>query len=290
MKNWPENIIEAVARRRAIVILGAGSSFHSTPLAGSKHPPDWPTFLGQAADRLMVAPKIEAKRLIKAGEYLSACEIVKSHLLGDWTLCVEAAFGDQRLEPGDLHTKVYELDLPIVMTTNFDKVYQSAAAKLSASTVKVKTYRDRDLAILARGSAKSRVLLKAHGSIDDIGSMIFTRSDYIGLRNEFPLYQKVIASLAVTNTLIFIGCGLRDPDMILMLEDLASVSKGFGQHFCLIDSKQSQELEKVYKDCFGLSCIRYKHDKSHSELPILVGSLSDAVKLRRSEMASSALW
>lgn len=290
MSALPETLVEAVARRRAIVVLGAGSSYHSTPHPGSKHPPDWATFLQQASGRLNAAPKSEARRLIKAGEYLSACEIVKSHLHGDWTQCVESAFGDQRLDPGELHTKIYELDLPIIMTTNFDKVYQSAATKLSASTVKVKTYRDKDLALLARGSVKSRVLLKAHGSIDDIGSMIFTRSDYIQLRNEFPLYQRVLSSLAITNTLIFIGCGLRDPDMILMLEDLAAISTGFGQHYCMIDNKQSRELEKVYKDSFGLTCIKYKHDKTHSQLPVLVGDLSDVVKIRREEMAASALW
>ena len=196
MTDWSDNIIKSVARRRAILVLGAGTSFHSTPLPGSKHPPDWATFLSDAAKKLTKKPQIEAKRLIRAGEYLSACEIIKTHLSDDWTSCVNEAFGKQKLDPGDLHTKVYALDLPIVMTTNFDKVYQSAATKLSSSTVKVKTYRDKDLAILARGDAHSRVLLKVHGSIDDIGSMIFTRSDYIKLRIEHPLFQRVMKALS----------------------------------------------------------------------------------------------
>lgn len=287
---WPENAIEAVARRRAIVVLGAGSSLHSTPLEGSKHPPDWKTFLEEAANRLESSPKSEAKRLIQGGEYLSACEIIKTYLAGDWPACVEAAFGHQRLEPGELQTLIYALDLPIVMTTNFDKVYQSAATKLSSSTVKVKTYRDHDLALLAKGDSKSRILLKVHGSIDDIGSMIFTRSDYIKLRNEHSLFQKVLSSLAITNTLIFVGCGLRDPDMILMLEDLASISKGYGEHICLIDSKQSKELERVYKECFGLRCVRYKHDDKHTRLPEAVALLGDLSAKRRAELAGAALW
>ena len=112
------------------------------------------------------------------------------------------------------------------MTTNFDRVYQNAAMKLSSATVKVKTYRDTDLALLAKGDDKSRVILKVHGSIDDIGSMIFTRSDYIRLRNDYSLFQRVVSSLAITNVLLFVGCGLKDPDLILMLEDLASFSLG----------------------------------------------------------------
>lgn len=176
------------------------------------------------------------------------------------------------------------------MTTNFDKVYQSAATRLSSSTIKVKTYRDQDLGLLAKGSASSRVLLKTHGSIDDIGSMIFTRSDYVRLRTEFPLFQRVLSALAVTNTLIFIGCGLRDPDMILLLEDLAAATKGFGKHVCITDSKQSSELEKVYNDCFGLECIRYKHDPIHSQLPIAIERLQQLATKRRSDLASAALW
>ncbi|MBV1798979.1 SIR2 family protein [Siccirubricoccus sp. G192] len=176
------------------------------------------------------------------------------------------------------------------MTTNFDKVYQSAATKLSSSTVKVKTYRDKDLALLAKGDAQSRVLLKVHGSIDDIGSMVFTRSDYIKLRNENPLFQRVLSSLAVTNTLIFIGCGLRDPDLVLMLEDLAAISIGFGEHVCLIDNKQSSELQRVYRDCFGLQCVRYQYDKQHSELPRAVAELVDLTSKRRAEMAAASLW
>jgi hypothetical protein len=253
-------------------------------LRGSNHPPDWPTFLTTAAGKLEAKPKIEATRLVKAGEYLSACEVIKTHLGPDWPACVEAAFGNQRLEPGALHNHVYSLDLPIVMTTNFDRVYQSAASTLSTGTVKVKSYRDHDLALLARGDAKSRVVLKVHGSVDDIGSMIFTRSDYIRLRNQHPMFKRVLTSLAVTNTLIFVGCGLRDPDMVLMLEDLAALSQGFGEHVCLIDSKQSVEIEKVYRECFGVRCVRYRHDKTHSELPKAIAALADATVKRRGEL------
>lgn len=287
---WPDSLVEAVARRRAIVVLGAGSSYHSTPQPGSKHPPDWRAFLLGAADKLNPKPKSEAKKLVRAGEYLSACEIIKTNLGADWPACVEAAFGNQRLEPGKLHTTVYALDLPIVMTTNFDRVYQSAASSLSAGTAKVKSYRDHDLALLARGDSKSRVVLKVHGSVDDIGSMIFTRSDYIRLRTAHPLFQRVLAALAVTNTLLFVGCGLRDPDMVLMLEDLAALSRGFGEHFCLIDSKQSPEIERVYQDCFGLRAVRYKYDEKHAELTAALESLAANASKRRAEMAAAAQW
>lgn len=290
MVRWPDSTVEAVARRRAIVVLGAGSSMHSTPDPGSRRPPDWKSFLLTAAERLASGPKKEAKKLIIASEYLSACEIIKTHLGGDWPNAVEEAFGNQRLQPGDLHTQVYGLDLPIVITTNFDKVYQSAATRLSLSTIKVKTYRDQDLGLLAKGNYSSRVLLKTHGSIDDIGSMIFTRSDYVRLRTEFPLFQRVMSALAITNTLIFVGCGLRDPDMILMLEDLAAANKGFGKHICVTDSKQSIELEKVYNDCFGLECIRYRYDNNHTQLPIVIENLQQLSTKRRAELAASALW
>ena len=50
MIRWPDTAVEAVARRRAIVVLGAGSSMHSTPEPGSSRPPDWKSFLVSAAE------------------------------------------------------------------------------------------------------------------------------------------------------------------------------------------------------------------------------------------------
>lgn len=151
MIQWPQSVVEAAARRRVIVVLGAGSSFHATPRPGSSLPPDWRTFLETAARTIAPRGRSAALRLIRAGEYLTACEIVKNCAGDDWPALVQRAFGNCRLDYGKLHEYVYSLDLPLVITTNVDRVYQAAALRLSDATVMVKSYTDADLALLARG-------------------------------------------------------------------------------------------------------------------------------------------
>ena len=39
--NWPIDIVEKIAKRKAILFLGAGISANAVSLDGSKHPPTW---------------------------------------------------------------------------------------------------------------------------------------------------------------------------------------------------------------------------------------------------------
>ena len=78
------------------------------------------------------------------------------------------------------------------------------------------------------------VVLKVHGTIDSPDRMIFTRADYIKARNDYWSFYSVLEALSITHTFFFVGCGLNDPDIKLLLEDHAFVHKWSPPHYFLL--------------------------------------------------------
>ena len=160
---WPQDLILDIARRRTVLFLGAGISKNAANAAGVR-PKDWIEFLEEGASR--INPNKHVAKLIKNGDYLTACEIIKSRLgKDDFTTFVINEFSTPQFLPAKIHTDIFELDSRIVATPNFDKIYETQANHLAHGTIKVKRYSDDDIADAVRRF--ERMILKVHGCIDD---------------------------------------------------------------------------------------------------------------------------
>lgn len=72
-----------------------------------------------------------------------------------------------------------------------------------------------------------------HGTIDAPNELIFSLKDYAVARTEHAIFYRVIESLLMTKTFIFIGAGINDPDVNLLLENNASMYQTAPEHFLL---------------------------------------------------------
>jgi hypothetical protein len=77
-------------------------------------------------------------------------------------------------QPSKLHSIILQLDQKLVITTKFDKIYETYCYNISRDGFKVITYDFESLVDEIR--SENRLIIKAHGSIDNISEMIFTRS------------------------------------------------------------------------------------------------------------------
>ena len=77
MIRWPDDLVSDIARRRCVIVLGAGISRNSKNAEG-RQPKTWETFLKDAAQSL--SPNKHIKKLLSQGDYLTACEVVKRKL------------------------------------------------------------------------------------------------------------------------------------------------------------------------------------------------------------------
>ena len=140
MIEWPDSLVQDLARRRAVLFLGSGVSKNSVSEADAAcHPPTWEEFLTLAMEGCP-SPRQHIKRLLSQRDYLTACEIIKHKLADQWNPFIHEQFVAPRFLAADIHRDIFKLDSRIVLTQNVDKIYDTFASHESSNTVYVKDY------------------------------------------------------------------------------------------------------------------------------------------------------
>jgi hypothetical protein len=288
---WGEKIIDDIARRKAVIFFGAGVSMNSLGRDGVTRPKSWVQFLNVAANRLQPKDKTITKQLIKQHDLLTACEVIRRVLGDEFIELVK----DEFQTPGYGHTRIHELlwllDLRINITPNFDNIYDSYVSAASQGTINIKNYTQDDIADSIRRNAP--VLIKSHGTVTEPNNLIFTRVDYAKARNSHRDFYELLDSLLRTHTFIFIGCGLDDPDIRLLLEDYCFRHKYAQKHYFVLPSKRYSTLVKqVYEDSLKLKILEYKYSDTtqHSNLLEELEHLVTSVNQKRIEISLTQQW
>jgi len=287
--SWPVPLIKDLARRRAILFLGSGVSKNSCSTVGlPRRPPTWEEFLQAALERCQ-NPTRHIQGLLKKGDYLTACEILKNKLDDQWNVLVHEQFIEPAFAPADIHKDIFKLDSRIVLTQNVDKIYDTFAASESAGTVYVKEYSKADIAQVVRGD--KRCVLKAHGTVDTPDEMIFTREEYSKARFKYGAFYNILDALTVTHTLLFIGCGLSDPDVQIMLERHAYKFPGSRPHYMVAPAGSlHRDVEQSLKTNLNIRFLFYKSHEHHKELLDSLHELAGLVDTQRADFADTRDW
>lgn len=122
--------------------------------------------------------------------------------------------------------------------------------------------------------------------------MIFSKYQYNEARYKYSGFYKLLDSLALTHTYVFIGCGLNDPDIRLTLENYNFGFPGCKPHyFVSADTSMNPDLEQsLLKNC-NLKVIKYDNsDGSHKELLVALNQLVALVEDERNKIAGTQNW
>lgn len=275
MINWPRTLINEVAQRRCIFFLGAGVAASSKNPSGKK-PKEWKAFLTEASS-LVTEPerKIIIDELINQNKLLLALQAIKSEAdPGDYQNLLNENFNDPTFEPSDLHRVIFDLDSRLVITTNFDKIYEKLCLRASTEGFKVIPYYSKSFGDELRSD--TRLIIKAHGSIDDLQKMIFTKAQYHEAKENNSAFYSILKGLLLTNTCIFIGCGLDDPDVLLLLEDVKITASPSRPHYALLRQGSHNHYTKHdLLSCYNIKALEY--GPNHEDLVTDLASLLQAV-------------
>lgn len=286
---WPESLISDIARRKCILFLGAGISMNSKSADGSKSPPSWKAFLETCiAGQPNVA---QIKKLISNEDYLTACEMIKLKLpKGQFDLHIKGAFLTPKFKHAPIHESLFKLDCRIVVTPNFDRIYETYATKETVGTIIVKNYCDNDIVTDIKGDG--RVIIKIHGTVDDTKKLIFSRSDYARARSESRDFYELLNALSLTHTFLFIGCGVNDPDIRLLLEDSFFKHDATKPHFMVTSDKGiHKEMKPIVENTLNLNILQYNTSKgSHVELTKSLDELVHLVEEHRQGIKDTMNW
>lgn len=287
--DWPNELVESIALRDCVLFLGAGVSMNSSN-AEDKHPKSWDGFLRSGLNRIVdqgKKSKIEAE--IGKGDYLLACELLKMELGKDFVGLLKDEFVKPRFKVADIHKDIFKLDSRFVITPNFDKIYDSYAASESQGSVVIKKHTEKDIVDSIR--RRERIIIKMHGTIDAPNELIFSLKDYALARTEHAVFYRVIEALLMTKTFIFIGAGINDPDVKLLLENNASMYQTAPEHYFIIPKgSMSEECYEVYSNIYNLKFLEFDKAHNYSELLDSIHELVELVENARSDIASAQSW
>lgn len=286
---WPEKLVHDVARRRCVAFLGSGVSRRAVAVGG-RRPPLWKEFLEDALGRCGGA-KAEIKRLIRGGDYLSACQLIKTRLGNQaWHDLLEETFLQPTYAPDRIHQAVFDLDLPIVATTNIDMIYDRFLNANYAGAAVVKPYHDDSVGRYVKGDASTRLVIKIHGSVDSLDHTVFTREEYATARHKFSRFYDLLSALISTQTFLFAGYSLADPDINLLLEENARRFCSPRPHYLLTSDRATDDMARLFESNYSIKVIKYSPAKDHQELVESLSELATRATTERSAMASSTIW
>ena len=225
-------LVDNVKKGKCILFLGAG--VHFPPPAGSR-------FSYPVADRLPLGAEL-ARTLAEECEFNKECPNEEPTDLKRVSLCYETKLGRNNLaariqaavgdkgRPSPAVCGLAELPFPLVMTTNYDKLFEKAlggvgkdpfVSGFDPSEAPAREYP------VTKGdpSSEKPFVFKMHGDVDVPQAIVITDEDYIGLAlrmgtaSNHPVPQSI--RYAVTRQpLLFVGYSLLDYDLRLLMRAL----------------------------------------------------------------------
>ncbi|RXT08860.1 SIR2 family protein [Ammoniphilus sp. CFH 90114] len=272
--NWPDNLVEEIAYRRCVLFLGAGVSA-SAKNNEEQSPKKWGEFINDAID-LISTPTEEKlafiRRMVDQGNYLLALQaIVDSCDPGRYANYLRQNFSRPNFKASKLHEYIKSIDSKIVVTTNFDKIYENLCNEHGYTAANYSETKK----ILTNLKTTENLIIKAHGTIDDVDSLVFTQKQYNEAKKKYPGFYNILNSLFLTNTVLFLGYSLNDPDINLILELVANSSSSSSPHYVVIKQGIDIEIKKYWQECYNIYPLEYGPEYENFEENIL--SLHDKV-------------
>jgi hypothetical protein len=288
---WPTELVSDLARRRSVLVLGSGISRASKNVSGD-HPKIWKDLLLAGVVHLTCPEgvKTEIRKLITKRDYLTACEVIKNEMgNSQFHDFMRAEFLVPAFDAAPIHDSIIKLDSRVTATPNFAKIYETRINHQQGASVAVKHYYDNDLAEVIRGT--SRVIIKVHGTVDKPSEMIFTRSEYAIARSKHRSFYMIVESLVMTHTFLFLGCGLDDPDIRLILEDYA-FQHGFGKpHFFVLPKDQiHKHIKPKIESSLNIKILEYDPHSNHAQLKDAIDELIVLVDAERQVLQTNSQW
>jgi NAD-dependent SIR2 family protein deacetylase len=122
--------------------------------------------------------------------------------------------------PTPSHAALIRLGLPLIFTTNYDELIETAHLQAGVQ-LRVTVTEEQFLA--RRSDKPRRHLVKLHGSIDQPDTIVLTRSDYARSRVERKEMLASLRSEMAETSFLFVGFSLSDPNFGLLHDDIRLV-------------------------------------------------------------------
>lgn len=178
-----------------------------------------------------------------------------------------------------------------IVTTNYDCLLENA---LDSSGCEYHVSK-RDSEAGSAGNKKLH-LVKFHGSVNDIETLIISEADYRGFFRKRPVLRNLLGGLLVEKTFIFVGYSLEDPDFDQIYHDITTALGDFQRLSYAVQHKphdfSDEQWHKFHIDPWTRRKIRIITGNAFdflTELQAKLQSPSPAISTPK-KPASALLW
>lgn len=169
-------IAEELLKKDTILYIGSGVSCWSGLPSWSKLLKDLSAYVTE-----MGYPNEHINKAINNGKFLYAASLSKKQLTSqEYAYFLKKEMDNETFQPSKLHEAIVQLGCNNYVTTNYDKLLEKTL-RLRGREIQVISNKNLvELPMINRLDA-CNYILKSHGDIDDIESIILTREDYAKL-------------------------------------------------------------------------------------------------------------
>ena len=239
-----QRILNASQNNALTFFVGAGVS----ALSGA---PTWKGLIQAISDKLGRARKDE----YSSDEYFQIPQMYY-YSLGEnkeeYYKFVKAQLHFSSLSPNTIHREMLNLNPVSFITTNYDTLLEDAAIQYCQGFKVVS--RDEDVPTIFG----DRFILKLHGDFKH-NNFVLKEEDYLNYSENFKLIETLVKSIFSTNTVVFIGYGLNDYNIKLILNWTKTLLKGsfIEPIFLYTGDRVLNKEEIVYQQSKGLAVIEW---------------------------------
>ena len=271
-------LLSYVRERRCVLFVGAG-------LSRAAGYPGWRELMETVVRETIESVAVDSARgelsaLLEAGRYAEVADQCREMLgRSRFAALLRTQLAKPVSPPDATHRPIVQTPYAAIVTTNFDTLLEDAYTLWSDNGVpKCPTG-----AQLGRHGTllldRAFFILKAHGTIHDAASLVFTSEDYRRITHANPAFQSMMAAILLSHAVVFVGYSLSDPNFRLLLESQLSV---FGAQapprYALMEGVGTLETQ-VLRRTAGIEVISYPRGE-HENVATFLATLASAAQMK----------
>ena len=262
-----EEIKKAIEKNSFGIYVGAGLSMG----AGL---PSWPQLLNELIDIIerkgIANNRIEEMRQLasQSSKFLLLAEEIRDLIQNDLEKLIRDRFEDKSKQPTETHDVLVKLKSKFIITTNYDTLIEKSLVKNYDNYFPtVYTYKDASSINYSLWN-NDHFVLKAHGDAKTPKEIVLTEKDYRNIIYNQSGYQSILHAIFSTNSILFLGVSLNDPELLLLLSYIHNIFHGgTPNHYALVpkENVSQTEIERWRKD-YNIQISPYNSIDNHIEI------------------------
>lgn len=213
--------------------------------------PGWKDLINAFAKKLGLETKDEGEDYSNS-EYLSIPQKYYYSIDKDdkkYYELIDSCLGVER-DSNEIHDMILALKPKNIITTNFDELIEKTVSKHGLFYNVISS--DESLKV----GETDRLILKIHGDLKS-RNIVLKEEDYLNYSEKFKLIENAVKYIFSTNTVVFIGYGVEDYNIKLILNWVRSLQKdNFKKpYFIYLEDNKLNELDITYYESRGLNII-----------------------------------